>query len=173
MAPAETTARRDGPDPESFRLQVNGTTRVLRCRPDTPLLYLLRNDLGLVGTRFGCGLAQCGACFVLVDGRAVPSCDLPVWAAEGKAVRTVEDLAGEAGSSELQQAFLAEQAAQCGYCTSGILISATALLAGNPDPDEAAVRAALEPNLCRCGSQPRVIRAVLRAAGALRESRGE
>ncbi len=149
---------------ERFRLSVNGVPAEVEAGADTPLLYALRNDLGLKGTRFGCGSGQCGACFVLIEGRAAPACDTPLWSATGKEITTVEGL-GKGGSlPPLQQAFLAEQAAQCGYCTSGILISAAALLAMNPRPTESEVRAALDRNLCRCGSHNRMVRAVLRAS---------
>lgn len=149
---------------ERFRITVNSAESELEASPDTPLLYALRNDLGLKGTRFGCGSGQCGACFVLIDGHAAPSCDTPLWSAAGKRITTVEGL-GKGGSLHpLQQAFLAEQAAQCGYCISGILISAAALLAMNPRPTESEVRAALDRNLCRCGSHNRMVRAVLRAS---------
>jgi len=149
---------------DPVRLSVNGVECALAADPDTPLLYALRNDLGLKGTRFGCGSGQCGACFVLIEGRAAPACDTPLWSAAGKEITTVEGL-GKGGSLHpLQQAFIAEQAAQCGYCTSGILISAAALLAGNPRPTESEVRAALDRNLCRCGSHNRMVRAVLRAS---------
>lgn len=149
---------------ESFLLQVNGVAHQVRCRRDAPLLYLLRNDMSLKGPRFGCGLGQCGACMILLDGHPTPSCDLPVWAAEGHEIETIEGLAPAGELSELQRCFLAEQAAQCGFCMSGIIVSATALLRDNPAPDEEAVRLALDRNLCRCGSHGRVVRAVLRAA---------
>lgn len=148
----------------SVTLKVNGHVHAVQADADMPLLYLLRNGLGLKGTRFGCGANQCGACHVLLDGHSVPSCDTPLWAAEGKAVTTVEGLATDGALSALQQAFLDEQAAQCGYCLSGMLISATALLREQPQPDEARVRAALDRHLCRCGSHNRIVRAVLRAA---------
>jgi nicotinate dehydrogenase subunit A len=131
---------------------------------DTSLLQVLRENLGLKGTRFGCGVGLCGACFVLLDGQPTPSCDTPLWAAEGKEVVTIEGLGGPGDLHPLQQAFLDEQAAQCGYCLSGVLISAAALLTRNPAPDEAEVAAALDRNLCRCGAQRRMIRAVVRAA---------
>ena len=150
--------------PERFRLTVNGTESELEAGPDTPLLYTLRNDLGLKGTRFGCGSGQCGACFVLIDGNPAPACDTPLWATAGKRITTVEGLSEGRELHPLQHAFLAEQAAQCGYCTSGILISAAALLAKNPRPTEREVREALDRNLCRCGSHNRMVRAVLRAA---------
>lgn len=149
---------------ESIRLSVNGAAREIIAGPDTPLLYALRNDLQLKGARFGCGSAQCGACFVLIDGHAVPACDTPLWSAVGKEIVTIEGLSANGGLHPLQRAFIAEQAAQCGYCTSGILISAAALLRENPRPTEAEVRTALDRNLCRCGSHNRVVRAVLRAA---------
>jgi nicotinate dehydrogenase subunit A len=152
---------------QRFRLTVNGAESALEADPDTPLLYALRNDLALKGTRFGCGTGQCGACFVLIDGHAAPACDTPLWSAAGKNITTVEGLGTLGSLHPLQEAFLAEQAAQCGYCTSGILISAAALLAKNPKPSESEVRAALDRNLCRCGSHNRMVRAVLRvAAGA-------
>lgn len=150
---------------EEVRLTVNGVPRTITCEPGTPLLDVLRHDLGLAGPRFGCGAGLCGACFVLIDGRARSSCDLPAPAAAGTEVTTVEGLADEGKLHPVQQAFLDEQAAQCGYCTSGMVISAAALLRDNPSPGEQEVRAALEGNLCRCGTQGRILRAVLRAAG--------
>ena len=148
------------------RLRVNGVDSFVEADPEMPLLSALRGLLGLMGTRFGCGLNQCGACNVLVDGRAVASCDLPLSAAAGKDVTTVEGLGSPEQPHPLQSAFIAEQAMQCGYCISGILISAAALLRRNPDPSEAEVRAALDRNLCRCGAHNRMVRAVLRAAKA-------
>ena len=153
---------------DPVRLSVNGVERALSADPDTPLLYALRNDLGLKGTRFGCGSGQCGACFVLIDGHAVPSCDTPLWSAAGKKITTVEGLGEDGNLHPLQRAFLAEQAAQCGYCTSGILVRAAMLLSENPRPTEAEVRAALDRNLCRCGSHNRMVRAVLRAAAEMK-----
>ena len=153
---------------DPVRLSVNGVERALSADPDTPLLYALRNDLGLKGTRFGCGSGQCGACFVLIDGHAVPSCDTPLWSAAGKKITTVEGLGEDGNLHPLQRAFLAEQAAQCGYCTSGILVRAAMLLSANPRPTEAEVRAALDRNLCRCGSHNRMVRAVLRAAAEMK-----
>jgi nicotinate dehydrogenase subunit A len=151
---------------QRLRFSVNGAEAVVDADPDAPLLYALRNDLDLKGTRFGCGSGQCGACFVLVDGHAVPACDTPLWSVSGKSITTVEGLGASGGPHPLQEAFLAEQAAQCGYCTSGILVRAAELLAKNPRPTESEVRAALDRNLCRCGSHNRMVRAVLRAAGA-------
>jgi nicotinate dehydrogenase subunit A len=147
-------------------LRVNGGNREVESSdPDVPLLYVLRNDLGLTGTHFGCGLAQCGACTVLVGGRAVRSCVTPARAVAGQEVTTIEGLGTPARPDPLQAAFIAEQAAQCGYCTAGIIMSAKALLASTPRPNAQQVREALAGNLCRCGSHDRVIRAVLRAAG--------
>jgi nicotinate dehydrogenase subunit A len=152
---------------KQFRFTVNGTETALEVDSDTPLLYALRNDLELKGTRFGCGSGQCGACIVLIDGHPTPSCNTPLWAAADKRITTVEGLSKGSELHPLQRAFLAEQAAQCGYCTSGILISAAALLAKNPKPTEVEVREALDRNLCRCGSHNRMVRAVLRAASEL------
>jgi nicotinate dehydrogenase subunit A len=147
-------------------LRVNGSNREVEVSdPDVPLLYVLRNDLGLTGTHFGCGLAQCGACTVLVAGRAVRSCVTPARAVAGQEVTTIEGLGTPARPDALQAAFIAEQAAQCGYCTAGIIMSAKALLATTPRPTRQQVCDALVGNLCRCGSHDRVIRAVLRAAG--------
>jgi nicotinate dehydrogenase subunit A len=134
-------------DRVNIRAMVNGTERVVRCEPDAPLLDMLRHDLGLTGPRFGCGVGLCGACFVLIGGRARSSCDFPAGAAEGQDITPVEGLA-----------------AQCGYCTSGMIISAVALLRDNPAPTEADVRSALDGNLCRCGSYQRILKAVLRAS---------
>jgi len=147
--------------PDSFSLELNGSKRTVSASPDTPLLYVLRNDLGLAGARFGCGSGQCGACFVLVDGRAMASCDLPVSFVEGKKVTTVEGLGGE---HPVQKALVAEQAAQCGYCMSGIVMSAVSLLDKNPSPSESEIKDALEKNLCRCGAHNRVVRAIMKAA---------
>jgi nicotinate dehydrogenase subunit A len=152
----------------TITLLVNGRTREVSADPETPLLYALRNDLGLVGTRYGCGLGQCGACTVIIDGKPVQSCDLPVSAAAGKAITTVESLAAGGRLHALQQAFIDEQAAQCGYCASGILMSAKALLDINPDPSDADIRAALDGNLCRCGTHARILKAIKRAAKELR-----
>lgn len=145
-------------------IEVNGVRRGVAAGPDTPLLYVLRNDLGLVGSRYGCGTGQCGACFVMVDGKALPSCDTPLWSVAGKAITTVEGLGTQGELHPVQKALLAEQAAQCAYCISGIAVSAAALLAQNTNPTEQEVRAALDRNLCRCGAHNRVVKAVLRAA---------
>jgi nicotinate dehydrogenase subunit A len=147
-----------------IKLRVNGAERSVEADPGASLLGVLRGELGLTGTNFGCGANQCGACHVLIDGAAVASCDTPLWAATGKDIVTVEGLGTPERPHPLQRAFLAEQAGQCGYCLSGILISAAALLRRNPDPSDADVRAALDRNLCRCGAHNRIVRAVLRAA---------
>ncbi|HET8745280.1 MAG TPA: (2Fe-2S)-binding protein [Ramlibacter sp.] len=152
---------------KTFHLRINGAERTVEAEEDAPLLDVLRNALGLVGTRFGCGAGECGACHVLLDGVSVPACDTPIAAVQGRAIVTVEGLSDDQGRpGALQQAFLDEQAGQCGYCLSGILASATALLARVPQPSEAQVRAALDPHLCRCGAHNRIVRAVLRAAQA-------
>ena len=147
-----------------MKLHVNGKEVEVQAAPDTPLLYVLRNDLGLVGSRYGCGSGQCGACFVLVNGRPMASCDLPVSFLEKKTVITVEGLGASGELHRVQKALLAEQAAQCGYCMSGIAISAAALLAENASPTEEEIRKALDKHLCRCGSHNRVVRAVQKAA---------
>ena len=153
-------------------LKVNGTSREVESDdPDTPLLYVLRGDLGLTGTHFGCGLAQCGACTVLVNGRAVRSCIAPARSVVGQEVVTIEGLGSPERPDPVQAAFIAEQAAQCGYCTAGMVMSARALLAQTPRPTEQQVREGLAGNLCRCGSHARVIRAVLRAAAATPRAR--
>lgn len=135
------------------------------------MLYVLRNDLSLTGSRFGCGLAQCGACMVLLDGHPTPSCDLPVWAAEGHEVTTVEGLSDDPVMRTLQDAFIDRQAAQCGYCMSGILVSACALLRTDDEPQRNAIAEALDRNLCRCGSHGRVLGAVEDAAATVRSRR--
>jgi nicotinate dehydrogenase subunit A len=147
---------------------VNGRRCEVHAEPDTALLYVLRNHLGLKGTRFGCGLGVCGACLVLVDGRPTYSCDTPLWSVEGKEVTTVEGL-GTDGPHPVARAIVEQQAAQCGYCMSGIVVSAAALLAEHTDPSEADVRSALDGNLCRCGAHNRVVRAVLAAAAEMRK----
>ena len=152
---------------EISSLTVNGRPRALPddVAPETPLLDILRNNLGLTGTRFGCGVEQCGACMVLVDGAPVQSCNSALDAVAGKEITTIEGLAGGDGTLHpLQQAFLDEQAGQCGYCLSGILISAKALLDRNPNPSRREIAAALDDNLCRCGSHVRILTAVERAA---------
>ena len=149
-------------------LEVNGKRHRVSAASDTPLLYVLRNDLGLVGSRYGCGTGQCGACFVIVEGKPVPSCDTPLWSVAGKQVTTIEGLAKNGELHPVQKALLDEQAGQCGYCISGIAVTAAAFLARNPNPSADEVKAALDRNLCRCGVHNRVVRAVLRAAKDMR-----
>lgn len=146
------------------RLRVNGAERFVEAEPDTSLLEVLRGPLGLTAAHFGCGANQCGACNVLIDGQAVASCDTPLWAADGKEITTLEGLGTPERPHPLQKAFIEEQAMQCGYCISGILMSSAALLRRNPSPTEEDVRKALDRNLCRCGAHNRIVRAVLRAA---------
>jgi nicotinate dehydrogenase subunit A len=155
---------------ETFKLRVNGHECEVQAEPNTPLLYILRNDLKLKGTRFGCGEGQCGACNVLFDGIAVQSCDTPIWSAPGHEITTIEGIGGESGLHPIQQAFVDEQAIQCGYCIDGIIISAAALLAREPDPSDAQIAAALDRNLCRCGTHVRILRAIRTAARAMRAS---
>jgi len=153
--------------PTSFT--VNGSAVSVTADGDTPLLDILRNHLGLVGTKFGCGQEQCGCCMVLVDGRPEKSCGTALATVAGKAITTIEDLGTPERRHPLQQAFLDEQAGQCGYCLSGILISAKALLDSNSAPSRAEIAKALDDNICRCGSHVRILRAVERAARVLRE----
>lgn len=149
----------------NITLQVNGQSQTVQVEPDTPLLYVLRNQLALNGPKFGCGLEQCGACMVLLEGKAVPSCRLPVASLQNREITTLEGLTQKNGDLHpVQHAFVEEQAAQCGYCTNGMVIAAVALLNENSAPDEPAIRAALQRNLCRCCVQARVIRAVQLAA---------
>ncbi len=145
-------------------ITVNGKAHSIRATADTPLLYVLRDELGFNGPKFGCGLAQCGACSVLIGGRSQRSCVLPLAAVTGP-VTTVEGLGTQEHPHPVQRAFVAEQAAQCGYCTAGLVISSVALLDAHPHPTDTQIRSALDDNLCRCGSHLRVMRAVKRAAG--------
>jgi len=148
-------------------LRVNGRSQTIDADdPNMPLLYALRDDLGLHGPKFGCGLGQCGACTVMVDGNAVRSCQTSVSQVQGREIITLEGLGSPEQMHKVQAAFVAEQAAQCGYCTNGMIMSATALLAKTPKPTEAQVRQALAGNLCRCGTHVRILRAVMRAASA-------
>lgn len=151
-----------------LELTVNGRPVTVDVEPDTPLLYVLRNDLQLNSPKFGCGLAQCGACTVLLRGNAVRSCVVPVSAAAGAEVTTLEGLGTVENPHPLQRAFIAEQAAQCGYCINGMIMTAKAFLDQNPGADEAAIRQALNRNLCRCGTHLRILRAVSRYAQELR-----
>ncbi len=148
-----------------MELTVNGQRRALAVDPERSLLDVLRNDLGLRASHFGCGEGECGACMVLLDGQPVPSCDTPMWSVEGKRVQTSEGLGTRAAPHPVQSAFIAEQAAQCGYCTSGMLVSAAAVLQRHPRPTDAQMREGMARNLCRCGTHPRVLRAIERAAG--------
>jgi len=150
--------------PQDFQLKVNGATRRANVEPDTPLLYILRNDLELSGPRFGCGLSQCGACTVLIDGKAVRSCVTPVVSVGAKSITTLEGLGTSDKPHPLQKAFIEEQAAQCGYCANGMIMAAKALLDRTPKPTEAQIRKALAANLCRCGTHNRIVRAIQRAA---------
>ncbi|MGH3386562.1 MAG: (2Fe-2S)-binding protein [Nocardioidaceae bacterium] len=151
---------------KQFTLTVNGQTVQVEADPDAPLLSVLRDELDLKGARFGCGLGQCGACFVQLDGKVVSSCDTPMWATEGTSVVTVEGLGREGVLHPVQQAILDEQAAQCGYCISGVVVRAAALLESTPSPDAGEVVDALDRNLCRCGVQRRIISAVVKAGAS-------
>jgi nicotinate dehydrogenase subunit A len=160
--------------PPATTVLVNGRREEVRTEQDTALLYVLRNHLGLKGTRFGCGLGLCGACLVLIDGRPAYSCDTPMWAVGGQEVTTVEGLGTSEHPHPVARAIVDGQAAQCGYCISGIVIAAAALLAENDDPTENQVRGALDDNLCRCGAHNRIVRAVLAAAAEMRaDPRGD
>jgi nicotinate dehydrogenase subunit A len=152
-------------------LQVNGRETTLRSEPDTPLLYALRDELELNGAKFGCGLGQCGSCTVMVDGKAVLSCVTPIAMLAGRQVTTVEGLGTPDAPGPLQQAFIDEQAAQCGYCIAGMIMRAQALLQRDPNVSDADIRAWMEPNLCRCGTHMRILRAVRRAAELMRSAR--
>ena len=154
--------------PEKITLTVNGAAHTVTAEPDTPLLYILRNDLKLKGAKFGCGLGQCGACMVLMDGHNVMSCEVPLWSAVGKSITTIEGLGTLQSPHALQRAFIGEQAAQCGYCLSGVIMSSAALLAANPEPTVDDIKQALTRNLCRCGTHTRMIKAVQRAAADLK-----
>jgi nicotinate dehydrogenase subunit A len=149
-----------------MKLTVNGQDHDIDVDPDTPLLYVLREDLELNAAKFGCGLGQCGACTVLVDNRAVFSCVTPVMTLEGRKIVTLEGLGTIDHPGPLQAAFIEEQAAQCGYCIAGMILRAEALLRDNPHPSDAEIRAAMQPNLCRCGTHMRILRAVHRAVAA-------
>jgi len=152
-------------------LTVNGTQHRIDADPSTPLVFVLRNDLRLYGAKLGCGSEQCGACLVLLEGRPAYSCTLTLDAVRGRPITTLEGLGTAATPHALQRAFLAENAAQCGFCTAGIIVRAAALLDTNPAPSDAEIRAALAGNLCRCGAHPRVLRAIRRAANEMAEAR--
>lgn len=152
--------------PKTIHLKVNGRQHAVEAEPDAMLLYVLRDNLGLHGPKFGCGLSQCGACTVHLDGAAVRSCVVPVEAAEGHAVTTLEGLGTTEHPSPLQQAFIDEQAVQCGYCINGMIMTAAAFLKKNPHPTRDEIKQALDGNLCRCGTHMRIVRAIERAAKA-------
>jgi len=158
---------------QEFKFTVNGKpVSVSLGNEETPLLNVLRNELGLMGTRFGCGLEQCGCCLVLIDGEPEKSCGKPVWSVAGKTVTTIEGLGSPARPHPLQQAFIDEQAGQCGYCLAGIVITAKALLDKNPAPTRTQIAAALDSNICRCGTHNRILRAVAKAAAQMRAGAG-
>jgi nicotinate dehydrogenase subunit A len=153
---------------EACELQVNGGRYVIEAEPDMSLLDFLHSELGLTGTRFGCGMGLCGACFVIVDDAVVPACETPLWSVAGKSVTTIEGLGRDGRPHPLQAAIVDHQAGQCGYCLSGVIVSGAWLLDHDKDPDREAVVSALDRNLCRCGAQQRMVRAVLAAGGAMR-----
>ena len=148
-----------------IELSINGNSVNVDVDADTPLLEVLRNDIELNGPKFGCGLAQCGACAVLLDGVSVRSCVLPVYSVAGKNITTLEGLGNAEDPHPLQEAFIEEQALQCGYCASGVITTAAALLQDNPTPTDAEIKQALSGHLCRCGAQPRMVKAIAKAAG--------
>jgi nicotinate dehydrogenase subunit A len=151
-----------------IRFRLNGADTEINADPDTSLLAVLRGPQGMTGTHFGCGAGECGACNVMIGDHAISACDTPLWSVANKDVTTIEGLGNPQSPHPLQRAFIAEQALQCGYCVSGIIMSAAALLRRNPDPSIADVKSALDRNLCRCGSHNRMVRAVLRAAAEMR-----
>jgi nicotinate dehydrogenase subunit A len=151
----------------NIRFRLNGVETDIDADPDASLLTILRGELGMTGAHFGCGAGECGACNVIVGDHAVTACDTPLWSVADKDITTIEGLGDAQRPHPLQRAFIAEQALQCGYCVSGILMSAAALLKRNPNPTDSDVRAALDRNLCRCGSHNRMVRAVLRAAAEM------
>jgi nicotinate dehydrogenase subunit A len=155
----------------TIRLTVNGRIHDVDAAPDTALLYVLRNDLALNGPKYGCGLGECGTCTVLIDGTAARSCVIPIEGCEGREITTLEGLGSREHPDPVQQAFIHEQAAQCGYCLNGMIMTTKALLARNPHPSEQEAMEALRYNLCRCGAHVEIIRAVMRAAGAVVEAR--
>ncbi|MCU4159567.1 (2Fe-2S)-binding protein [Acidiphilium sp. AL] len=151
--------------PQKIILNINGKDRTVEAEPDSMLLYALRDNLGLHGPKFGCGLSECGACTVILDGAAIHSCVTPLAAAKGQKITTLEGLAKDGKPNALQQAFIDEQAAQCGYCINGMIMTAQAFLDQHPKPDRDLIKQALNGNLCRCGTHMRIIRAVERVAG--------
>ena len=155
-----------------MKLEVNGNEVEITSEADTPLLWVLRDELGLVGTKYGCGIAQCGACTVHLEGRAIRSCVTPVSAVAGKRIQTIEGQASDHRLSPVQQAWLETDVAQCGYCQSGQIMAATALLSSNPSPNDADIDAAMAGNICRCGTYPRIRKAVHLAAALMSEEQG-
>ena len=151
-----------------MEITVNGRSLTVAADGETPLLYVLRNDAGCKGVRYGCGAGQCGACMVIIGGKPVQSCDVPVSSVAGQSITTVEGIGSAEKPHPLQAAFIEEQAAQCGYCITGIIISAKVLLDGNPAPSDAQIKDALAKNLCRCGTHLRIVRAIKRAAAEMR-----
>ena len=172
-APERSTLRRQKGDSMTIALSVNGRSVSISADPATPLIDVLRNHLDLRGTRYGCGLEQCGSCMVVIDGKADYACSREVGSVAGRSVTTVEGLTIGGKLHPLQTAFMEEQAGQCGYCLSGILMSAKALLDHNPSPTRADIVAALDGNLCRCGAHPRILRAVEKAAAMIRQGTGQ
>jgi nicotinate dehydrogenase subunit A len=156
-----------------IEININGTTHSVDADPDTPLLYVLRDQLAMNGAKFGCGLGQCGACTVMVDGEAVFSCMTPISLLPGRKIKTVEGLGSTERPGPLQRAFIEEQAAQCGYCIAGMIMRAQALLEKNPSPSDAEIRRHMMPNLCRCGTHMRILKAVRRAAQSMRAEGGK
>ncbi len=152
-----------------IKITVNGRVHEVTAEEETPLLYVLRNDAGCKGVRYGCGLGQCGSCTVIIDGKPVQSCDVPVSAVAGKSITTIEGIGTADHPHPLQSAFVEEQAAQCGYCATGIIMSAKALLDVNASPSDTELKQALSKNLCRCGTHQRILRAVKRAAAEMRK----
>jgi nicotinate dehydrogenase subunit A len=152
----------------AIKITVNGRAHEVTADGETPLLYVLRNETGCKGVRYGCGLGQCGSCTVIIDGKPVQSCDVPVSAVAGKSITTVEGIGSEDKPHPLQTAFVEEQAAQCGYCITGIIMSAKVLLDVNPSPSDTEIKQALAKNLCRCGTHLRIVRAIKRAATEMR-----
>ena len=153
-----------------IKLNVNGTVHEIDADPATPLLYVLRNDLKLNGAKFGCGLGQCGACTVMVDGKATFACLTPIMLLEGQQIKTVEGLGTIENPGPMQKAFIDEQAAQCGYCISGMMMRAQSILEANPDASDEEIQAGMEPNLCRCGTHMRILRAVRNARDLMKSS---
>jgi len=154
--------------PQTISLRINGATHDVTVEPDTPLLYILRNDIALNGAKFGCGLGQCGACTVIIDGSAVRSCRSPVGKVAGKEITTIEGLGTIDKPHPMQAAFITEQAAQCGYCINGMVMAATAFVAKTPNPTDDQIRDGLAQNLCRCGTHNRIVRAIQRGAKEMR-----